>query len=51
VPSASRGWSEVGVEVVSCLSDEFPVALAWDPGRLNHDFRARLGLGDLSPVS
>jgi hypothetical protein len=28
VPGASRGRLEVGVEEVSCLSEEFPVALA-----------------------
>jgi hypothetical protein len=42
---------EVGVDVVSCLPDEFPVALAWVPGRLNCGLRTHLGLGDSSPVS
>jgi hypothetical protein len=51
VPVACRGRLEVGVEMVSCLPDHFPVALAWVLGRLNRGLCARLELGDLSPVS
>jgi hypothetical protein len=51
MPLACRGRSGVGVEVLSCLPDRSPVAMALVTGRFSRGLLTRLGLGDLSPVS